>query len=367
MINIKAPGRICLFGEHQDYLDYPTISMAISKYIYLEARRIKENKFLIRLPDINNEMEIPLDNKELEYVSEIDYLRSGYNQFIRKKIEFNKGYDILITGDIPMNSGAASSSALVVAWLYFLNIISDRRLDKYELTLESYDTEVKEFGGAGGKMDFFSSIYGYIPYINPRNDNPYLREYEIRFEGFILGDSHEKKNTINDLKKVKKVAVEGFKILEHIMPNFNKYTTPIIEVQEYLESIDKNHRKKIIGNLINRDITIQAKTLLDKYEGIFKESKNSKNLTQFYKKLGFLINEHQKQLKDNIEISTVKIDNMIINCLNEGALGAKINGSGFGGTMFAFGLDKKEALKNVIELSGGTAYEIQTSTGVETF
>ena len=40
MINIKAPGRICLFGEHQDYLGYPTLSMAISKYINLKANRI---------------------------------------------------------------------------------------------------------------------------------------------------------------------------------------------------------------------------------------------------------------------------------------------------------------------------------------
>ena len=42
MIRIKAPGRICLFGEHQDYLNYPVIAMAISKYIYLEAKKIIE-------------------------------------------------------------------------------------------------------------------------------------------------------------------------------------------------------------------------------------------------------------------------------------------------------------------------------------
>ena len=49
MIRIKSPGRICLFGEHQDYLDYPIISMAISKYIYLEAKRISEKKIRNKL------------------------------------------------------------------------------------------------------------------------------------------------------------------------------------------------------------------------------------------------------------------------------------------------------------------------------
>jgi len=67
MIRVKAPGRICLFGEHQDYLNYPTISMAISKYIYLEARRQNLSKFIINLPDVNEHLEIQLNNKEIEY------------------------------------------------------------------------------------------------------------------------------------------------------------------------------------------------------------------------------------------------------------------------------------------------------------
>ena len=66
MIRIKAPGRICLFGEHQDYLNYPIIAMAISKYIYLEAKKISEPKFLITLPDINESIEIPLNSRELD-------------------------------------------------------------------------------------------------------------------------------------------------------------------------------------------------------------------------------------------------------------------------------------------------------------
>ena len=94
MIKIKSPGRICLFGEHQDYLDYPIISMAISKYIYLEAESISKKKFEISLPDLNQFIEIPLNDKEQEYVSNRDYLISGYNQFIRKKFRFKKGYKI---------------------------------------------------------------------------------------------------------------------------------------------------------------------------------------------------------------------------------------------------------------------------------
>ena len=135
MFRLKAPARVCLFGEHQDYLNYPVLSMAISKYIYLEAERISQKKFIIELPDMNASLEIQLNNKELEYDSKRDYLRSGYNQFLRKGINFIKGYKIKITGDLPINAGVASSSALVIAWLYFLSLIS-----KNKIKLESRDS-----------------------------------------------------------------------------------------------------------------------------------------------------------------------------------------------------------------------------------
>ena len=34
----KAPARICLFGDHQDYLGLPVIACAIDKYIIVEGK-----------------------------------------------------------------------------------------------------------------------------------------------------------------------------------------------------------------------------------------------------------------------------------------------------------------------------------------
>ena len=199
MIRLKAPARICLFGEHQDYLNYPVISMAISKYIYLEAERISQKEFIIELPDMNASLEIQLNNKELEYDSKRDYLRSGYNQFLRKGINFIKGYKIKITGNIPINAGAASSSAFVMAWLYFLNHISDNTIkEKSELAIEGYNTEVKEFNEAGGMMDHYSSIYGNLIYLESKGPNPYVIEMPYKFDGFVLGNSLEKKETVEE-------------------------------------------------------------------------------------------------------------------------------------------------------------------------
>ncbi len=367
MIKIKSPGRICLFGEHQDYLNYPTISMAISKYIYLQAERISEPKFLINQPDIDTSIEIQLNSGELEYTSNRDYLVSGYNQFIRKNCKFEKGYKIKITGDIPINAGVASSSALVIAWLYFLNLISDKGLDSFQIALEGYNTEVKEFEEGGGMMDHFNSVFGNLIFLKPEIPKPNLFVYNLTLEGFVLGNSKEKKTTVDDLLKTKNATLKAFKILKDIMPDFNQFYTKLEDIKPYLTNLKKVYKQKIIGNIINRDITFDAKELIDEQYSLITEKKLLNTNIGFYQKLGNLLNLHQQQLNENIQISTEKINKMILNCLKSGAFGGKINGSGFGGTMFALFPNNEQLIKNAIEEVGGESYIIETSSGVEKY
>lgn len=367
MIRLRSPGRICLFGEHQDYLNYPIISMAISKYIYLQAERISEPKFLINQPDIDISIELPLNNGELEYTSNRDYLVSGYNQFIRRGCKFDKGYKIKITGDIPMNAGVASSSALVIAWLYFLNLISGTKLDSFQLALEGYNTEVKEFNEGGGMMDHFTSVFGNLIFLKPETPKPNLVVYNFTLEGFVLGNSKEKKETVDDLLKTKNATLKAFKIIQEIMPDFNQFYTKLEDIEPYLTNLKKEHKRKIIGNIINRDITFKAKDLIDKQYALITREKILNVNSDFYQELGNLLNLHQEQLNKNIQISTEKINKMIESCLKSGAFGGKINGSGFGGTMFALLPNNNQLIKNAIEQAGGEGYFIETSNGVETY
>lgn len=363
MIQIKAPGRICLFGEHQDYLNYPVIAMAISKYIYLKAKKVNSQNFIIRMPDIKKELEIPLKNKILNYNSNRDYLRSGYNQFIRKGIKFSNGYEITITGDIPINAGASSSSALVIAWLFFLNLISGVSLNKTELAKLGYQTEVAEFGEAGGQMDFFSSVLGEIIYLKPEESTPIIESYPFKIKRFILGNSLEKKETVEDLKRVKELSIESFLRLKELYPEFDRFNSKLGEIKPYLESLKKKYQDKIIGNIINRDLTLKAKSLIS---SLSDQDEDSRKRNKFNEQLGQLITSHQDQLRESIQISTKKIDVMISKSLEAGALGAKINGSGFGGTMFALAQPGREQdIINAIENAGGKAYHIDTSKGVE--
>ena len=36
----KAPARVCLFGDHQDYLNLPVIACAIDRFIEIKANKV---------------------------------------------------------------------------------------------------------------------------------------------------------------------------------------------------------------------------------------------------------------------------------------------------------------------------------------
>ena len=71
-------------------------------------------------------------------------------------------------------------------------------------------------------------------------------------------------------------------------------------------------------------------------------------------------------MRDNKRISTAKIDRMIQASLDAGALGAKINGSGGGGCMFAYAPKDPEKVVEAIEKQGGKAYIIRVDEGTKT-
>ena len=43
----KAPGRVCLFGDHQDYLGLPIIATTINNEIKIEATQNSSKQFRI--------------------------------------------------------------------------------------------------------------------------------------------------------------------------------------------------------------------------------------------------------------------------------------------------------------------------------
>ena len=110
---VSAPGRICLFGEHQDFLGLAVVAAAIDRRIRIEGSPRADRLLRMDMPDIHRRDEIDL-LRLIEYTKKRDYLRSCVNVLRRTGWDLRDGFDCTMTSTIPINAGVSSSSAMIV-------------------------------------------------------------------------------------------------------------------------------------------------------------------------------------------------------------------------------------------------------------
>ena len=350
-IVVSTPGRICLFGEHQDYLGLPVIAAAISKRIQVSGRRRHDNQVVIQLPDIQQTESFAL-TPELTYHQARDYFKSAITILRRdEQLVFSRGFEATVRGTIPINAGASSSSALVVTWVNFLLQLTDQSLTRSaeDIARLAHRAEVLEFGEPGGMMDHYATAVGNVIYLESQ-PSIRLERLQPKLGAFVLGDSGQPKDTLGILKRVKVGMLDALAKIQAHDPTFDLHTAPLEQADEYRRQLSSDEASLLRSNLSDRDILREAKTLL-----------TTQPIDD--RQLGVLLNRHQTNLRDAKRTSTPKIDRMLTAALDAGALGGKINGSGGGGCMFAYAPDNPEAVVEAIEQQGAKAYIITIDEG----
>jgi len=350
-LQVSSPGRICLFGEHQDYLGLAIIAAAINLRITISGKRRSDKTFVIDLPDIGEKEEFSCD-REISYQKKRDYLKSAVNIHRRQGLELT-GWDCLIRGTIPINAGTSSSSALVVAWNKFLlEAAGDRRAGIPEEIAElGYLTEVAEFKEPGGKMDHYTSALGGAVWI--QFDEPMkLTKLENPLQTFVLANSLEKKDTTGMLCFIKSHVLEGAARVREKIPGFSLKSPLTAAVLQEIDRLGPDHRRLLKGALQTRDLTWEGFSLFptEPFD---------------HQKFGALLTAQHEILRDFLGISTPKIERMMRAALDAGAFGVKINGSGGGGCMFAYAPHDPQRIAAAVEKAGGQAFIVRVDEGVK--
>jgi galactokinase len=355
-ITSVAPGRTCLFGDHQDYLGLPIIACAINQHITLKAIENNTNFFQINLPDIHQKRTISLDDVEVT-LKEGDHFIAALKVLKRLNCIPNCGFDIHITGTIPINSGTSSSSALVVAWVQFLiKAFGPKSLLTSETISQlAFEAEVTAFNAPGGKMDQYSIGLGNIIYLETGDHFSY-EVLKAPLSGLIMATSGVPKETISLLKKLKTNSWKSINKVKKKIPHFRIEEAKIEDLQIYLNCISDDLRPYLEAAIGNFDVTKKA-------------------LVEFRKEtldmvtIGHLMNQHHHYLKNLLKITVPKIDAMIDAALDAGALGAKIVGSGGGGSIAVLSPKNKEKKIITAILAAGAkdAYTVAIDEGARVF
>jgi len=345
-----APGRICLFGDHQDYIQLPVIACAIDRLMQIDATENGKNHFEVNMPDLDQKKIIPL-NQSIDKIQRGDFLNIALKVLNKKNIIPDRGFNILITSQVPINAGLSSSSALTIAWIQFLiNVFSNQKISPKELALLAYEAEVIQQGSSGGKMDQFTIAMGYTIFLDTNTDR--VKHFNNLDLNLVVGVSGVSKDTFGTLSHLKSNAWKSINQVEAQKPGFNIASIKVKDLKKNLGHVETKLKPFFYATVCNHDITQRAMEVLEEEE-----------LNQ--SKLGKLMNEHHHILKSYLKITPPKIDHMIDAANKSGALGSKIVGSGGGGCIVSITRrDNQQKIIQAIKASGAEdAFAVNISEG----
>ena len=346
-IYIKVPARICFFGDHQDYLGLPVIAGTINRFITVYAKENNNNSFNISMPDIKRKRIINIQNQILN-VKQGDYFLSSIDILKKLGFNFHKGYDVVITGDIPVNAGLSSSSALVVAWIRFLIQIQEdsKKISNFQIGKWAHESEAIYFDQPGGLMDQYTIAHGGLVFID--TEFAKVEKLPNNLSNLVVAESGIKKETLNVLKKAREYAQNSIKSLLKKHPDFDIKSFKEEDYEKYKNLIPKKYQTYFYSTIFNYIITLKAK--------------NHILLNQInFKFLAELMNKHQFILDNYIKNTPKKMAKMILEANKSGALGSKIVGSGGGGCIVAM-VEKKnisKVIETFIKNGAVNAYEVK--------
>ncbi len=355
-IRTSAPGRICLFGEHQDYLRLPVIAMAIDLRVEISGTRRPGSAWRLELPDMGQVLEYD-PNQEFAYRHGRDYLPAASNVLRRQGVHWPAAFHATVRGRIPINSGASSSSALQIAWTGFLLAAAGdpRARDPEFVAKWAQYAEVPEFGSPGGMMDHYSSALGGVVYLDCLDPIGFERLPE-GVGPFVLVDSGTPKATNEVLGRVRR-GVELGAALAGVTMDAPGSPLAAVDPARLPQIPDGDADRMLRAALRNRDLTAAAREVFLADGPLVQE------------RVGALLDEHHAQLSAGLGISTPLIDGLLARARAAGALGGKINGSGGGGSFFALCPGREEAVAARMRGDGFRADVVRCGPGlaVETF
>jgi len=155
-----SPGRINLIGEHTDYNGGFVLPGAIDKAMYCMIQPNGSDKVKAFALDLSESSEFGLKTEE-------DKPKQGWAKYIfgicREMIKKGKtipGFNIVISGDVPLGAGMSSSAALESAVGFAVNDQFSLGFNLKEIALMGQATEHNYVGVKCGIMDQFISCLG---------------------------------------------------------------------------------------------------------------------------------------------------------------------------------------------------------------
>ncbi|MDU7058159.1 MAG: galactokinase [Ligilactobacillus salivarius] len=335
-----SPGRINLIGEHTDYNGGHVFPCAISLGTYGAARKREDNK--LRFYSANFEdlgiIETSLD--DLKYDKKDNWVNyaKGMIYFLKETgHDVDKGMDIFIEGNIPNGSGLSSSASLEMLIGVIAQELFNLDIDRVDLVKLGMETENKFIGVNSGIMDQFAVGMGKQNQTILLDTNTLEYSYapvDMGNNVIVIMNTNKRRELADSKYNERRSECET--AVGELQAKLDIKTLGELDAQtfdEYAYLIeDENRLKRARHAVWENQRTMQAQAALEEGD---------------LEKFGRLVNASHVSLEHDYEVTGIELDTLAHTAWKqEGVLGARMTGAGFGGCGIAIvDKDKVEAFK----------------------
>ena len=343
-----SPGRINLIGEHTDYNGGHVFPAAISLGAYGAARKRDDN--LLRFYSANFEdkgiIEVPLEDLRFEKAHNWTNYPKGVLHFLQKAGHvIDKGMDVYVFGNIPNGSGLSSSASLELLTGIIAEKLFDLKLDRLDLVKIGKQTENEFIGVNSGIMDQFAIGMGADQraiYLDTNTLEYELVPLDLKDTVVVIMNTNKRRELADSKYNERRAECE--KAVEELKQKLSIATLGELnelDFDEYSYLIqDENRLKRARHAVLENQRTLQAQAALQAGD---------------LEKFGRLMNASHVSLEHDYEVTGLELDTLAHTAWEqEGVLGARMTGAGFGGCAIA--LVRKDAVE-AFQKNVGQKYE----------
>ena len=338
-LSSSAPGRICLFGEHQDYLGLPVTAAAINLCCRATLIPRSDRWAVFHFPDLGEVIKHDLD--ALPPLTARNYTVSVLRLARAEGWLPARGFDLTVQSDIPMAAGTSSSTAFVLALVAVIARAAGYVMAAQDCVEKAHHAEVTAFGEPGGRMDHVACGLGGLRRVS---FTPALHSEAIaplKDVAWVLGDSLTPKDTLRVLHRAK---TQRENLLAKMPEDFDLATAAVLPPTP---GFTAEERRLLQATLDNRNISAAGTRALMTGDAAW---------------VGAELVAHHAVLRDDLGLSTPRIEAMLEQAMKHGAFGGKINGSGGGGCCFVLCRpDDAESIAAAMTAAGGLGMPIDLS------
>lgn len=315
---VRAPGRVNLIGEHTDYNDGFVLPLAIERAVWIALRPRNDRRVQLFSLEFYSEGHFELDRLEkvsgwLEYPKGVAWALQEAGLELR-------GFDGVLSGDVPRGAGLSSSAALELAAAKAFHAVSGFAWEPARMAQLAQRAENRWVGVNCGIMDQLISaagVAGHALLIDCRS----LELTPVPLppgSKVVILDTATRRGLVdsayNERRRQCEAAARFFGVAALRDVSLAQFSAAAAR----LEPVMAKRARHVISE---NERTLQAAEAMRQGDSA---------------RLGQLMNNSHTSLRDDFEVSSAALNTMVeLAQAHPGCFGARMTGAGFGGCAVA--------------------------------